>query len=383
MKAICSLLRFLAGFWWLGCVVCQAALPAADADVCAVCGQPITDVYYGFEDQVTHQKSHVCRNCEQSYPACFICGLPANTNLAGFVRLTDGRAICARDTKTAVVQPEEGLRICLEVRDGLDRLFSRFTSFPETNVTIGMVDRVQLLELLKLVGNDYHCPNVWGYTQIKTNRNHLEYRISLISGLPLGWFQATCAHEYAHTWLGDHLSPQRKETLNKDAEEGFCELVSFLYMDSLHDEAQKTLILGNGYTRGQIDLFIDAEGKFGFNEVLDWMQFGSAGRLSGNDPGRIRDVAFPARTNWPAFNLAVVRAAQAPAPDTLMLKGIFWDQKHPVALINDRAFALGEEGSVRVSTSNVLVRCLSISRDEVRLRVVGPDKEQTLKLKSE
>ncbi len=358
----------------------QTFLAAVDSEVCAVCGKPITDVYYNFEDQVTQEKKHVCKNCEQSYPECFVCGLPADTNATGFITLPDQRALCARDATTAVLRDEEGLRICREVRDGLDRLFSRFTSFPDTNVTVRLVDRVHLQELFRLVGNDYHCPNVWGMTQTTTNRNRLQFEISLMSGLPLNWFQATCAHEYSHTWVGEHVSPARKDGLSRDAEEGFCELVSFLYMDSLNDEAQKALILRNAYTRGQIDLFVAAQRNFGFNEVLDWMQFGLDDRLSANEPGRIRKIA-ERRSPGATLSFVLRAATPAPAPASLTLKAIFWDPKQPTALINDRTFSPSQESTVRVGTSNVLVRCLSIAEDSVRLRVAGSDHEQTLRLK--
>jgi len=380
MKAICARASIWAGLVWLSCFLCPARVAAADRDVCVVCGEPIIDVYYSIEDQVTQEKSHVCKNCEQSYPICFVCGLPANTNAAGFARLPDGRVICFRDAKTAVLQPEEGLRVCREVRDGLDRLFSRFTSFPETNVAVGMVDRVHLLELFKLGGNDYQCPNVWGYTQTKTNRNHLEYRISLMTALPLRWFQATCAHEYSHTWVNEHLSPSRKETLSKDAEEGFCELVSFLYMDSLDDEAQKARILRNGYTRGQIELFVAAERSYGFNEVLDWMQFGTDSELSATEPGRIRSITSQG-ISQAAMKLGATRTEPTTVPDTLVLKAIFWDRKRPLALINDCLLRPDEEARVRVGTSNVVVHCLSILEDSVQVWVAGSKKEQTLRLK--
>jgi hypothetical protein len=372
---------FLVAAIWLGCCLFPGRLAAADADVCAVCGEPIVDVYYSFEDQVTLEKSHVCKKCEEAYPECFVCSLPANTNAAGFLRLADERVICARDAKTAVLQPEDGLQISRDVRDGLGRLFSRFTTFPEANVTVGMVDRVHLVELFKLAGNDYHCPNVWGYTQTKTDRNRLEYQISLMTGLPLIWFQATCAHEYSHTWVSEHLSRRRKERLGKDAEEGFCELVSFLYMDSLQDEAQKARILRNGYTRGQIDLFVAAEKSYGFNEVLDWMQFGIDDQLSATEPGRIRNIAQP-RTAPASLNLPLTRGVAPTEPDTLELKAIFWDQKRPRAVINNCTFGPNEEAPVRVGNSNVLVRCLSISENAVQLRVAGSQTEQTLRFKA-
>jgi len=263
----------------------------AAEDVCTICGRPFSDVYYSIEDKVTLQKKHVCKECERSLPDCFICGLPALTNDAGFVRLPDHRVLCSRDARTAVLRQEDGVHICREVHDSLERLFSRFTSFPDDNVAIEVMDRVSLQGVFKLLGNDYHCPNVWGMTQTETNRDHLQFRISLMTGLPLSWFQATCAHEFGHTWVAEHLSYDRKARLDRDAEEGFCELVAFLFMESLNDQPQLELIQRNAYTRGQIDLFISASRTYGVNEVLDWMQFGADSRLNSTEPGGIRKLA--------------------------------------------------------------------------------------------
>ena len=374
--------RYFPGWLMLWALLqgCTAGVHAADPDVCAVCGEPIIDAYYSMEDQVTLDKRHVCKRCEQSYPECFICGLPANTNLSNFVELPDKRSLCARDAKTAIIGEEEGLRVCRDVRDSLDRLFSRFTSFPETNVTIRVVDRVHLHELFKVAGNDYHCPNVWGITQTRTNHSRIEHEISLLSGLPASWFQATCAHECGHTWIAEHLPPRRKEVLNRNAEEGFCELLAFLFVDSVNDEAQKRLILRNAYTRGQIDLFVAAQRSYGFNEILDWMQFGVDDRLSEAEPGRIRKID-PAPRIAPAVSLGVPAPPKPRFSEVLALKAIFWNPKHPTAVINDHAFNLNEEAHVHLGTSNVLVRCLSITADSVRLRVVGADRDQTLRLR--
>src|SRR5215471_16533915 len=182
MKSYLCLARLWVGIVLLSCSI--GRVMGADPDVCAVCGGPFVDVYYSIEDKVLLQKRHVCKECEKSFPNCFVCGLPANTNAPGFVQLPDQRVVCARDAKTAVLRDDEGLQICREVRDGLDRLFARFTSFPETNVTVGLVDRVHLLDLYKLAGNDYNCPDVWGYTDTKTNRNRISYHISVMTALP-------------------------------------------------------------------------------------------------------------------------------------------------------------------------------------------------------
>jgi hypothetical protein len=326
---------------WLTCFALQSAVLAADSDYCAVCGEVTFGKVYLITDEVTAEKVTVCTNCEAIYPNCFLCGLPAKRNAPGFVRLPDGRSICARDAKTAVLREDDGLRICREVRDELDRLFSRFMAFPETNVTLAIVDRVHLQDLFKFAGNDYHCPNVWGYTKSSTNHERLEHRISVLSGLLPSWFKATCAHECTHTWVRQHISFHRKETLGRDAEEGFCELMSFLLMDAEHDEAQKTMILRNAYTRGQIDLFVAAQNQYGLNEVLDWIKFGADDTLSADDPGRVRKIELQAKPSASALAFPTMRAS---ARSTLVLKAVFWNEKQPIAIINDsvpRWLALG------------------------------------------
>lgn len=353
---------------------------AADGDVCAICGRPFGDAYYSIEDKVTLQKLHICKQCELM-PDCFVCGAPANTNGVGFVQLPDHRFLCARDARTAVLHQEDGVRICKEVQEELERLLSRFTSFPDERVTIEVMDRVSLQSLFKLAGNDYQCPNVWGLTQTETNKSHLQFRISLMTGLPLSWFQATCAHEYGHTWVADHLSPERKKSLDRDAEEGFCELLAFVLMEARNDKSQRDLILRNAYTRGQIELFVAAYRRYGFNEILDWVQSGADSRLSAADPETIRNITSHPPTERPAQGLVAATQSPKAAPDILVLKAIIWDKTRPLVMINDRTLGPEEVARVHVGSSNLLVRCVSIAPTEVRVQLPELDKEQTLRLK--
>lgn len=353
-------------------------------DRCAICGgAPMGGMVYFVEDKVTHQKVEVCRDCKRSFTDCFVCSLPANTNTVGFVALPDGRALCARDAQTAVLREEEGVRSFHEVRDTLDRMFARFSGFPEKNLTVAMVDRIHLQELFTLAGNDYHCPNIFGFTQSETNDNHLEHRISLMTGLPLNWFQATCAHELSHAWVAENVPSTRRQRLVRETEEGFCELVAFIYSDSRNDEAEKAMILRNAYTRGQIDLFIAAYNAYGLNDVLDWMRYGTDSLLSASEPARIHKVALPQQKRpGPPTSFPAAHAEPPPTPTTLILKAVIWDAKRPLALINDRTFGVQEEGKVRLGTTNVTVRCLAIRQNAVRIQVSGTPGEQELVLKS-
>jgi hypothetical protein len=281
-----------------------------------------------------------------------------------------------------VLDEEDAKRICREAKNSLDRLFSRFLDIPETNVTVAIVDRVHLQELFKFAGRDYTCPNIWGYTETTTSRRHIEHHISLLSGLPLASFKATCAHEYTHTWLNENLSEQRKQSLSRDADEAFCELLSYRLMESQNEEAQKKLILSNAYTRGQIHLFLEAERLYGFNDIVDWMKYGTDDRLVSDDLRRVRNVELPRTAARPATNSPITNPAPSPVPDRLVLRGIYWAQERPAAMINNRTLGLNEEGKVRVGKTNVTIRCLAIRQDSVRISIVGSGEEQELRLKT-
>jgi hypothetical protein len=317
----------------------------------------------------------ICPKCV-SNPQCFMCGLPTYTNRT---ELPDGRVLCPRDAQTAVLNADDGVRTCRETRDQLDRLFSRFLVFPSANVTVAIVDRVNLQTLFKFPGNDRACPNVWGYIITRTNHARLEHEMSILSALPLDSFKATCAHEYGHAWLNENLSPARKRILHQDAIEGFCELISYSLMDEEHAEPQKKLILLNNYTRGQIQLFLEAQERYGFNELLDWMKYGRDARLDPENLGRLRTLDVPRyRTVLAQTNSSPSPAEPtSPQPD-LVLKGIFLNKQRPLAIINNRTFGVNEEGKVRVGTSNLTVRCLAIEQDSVRIRIIGTGEEREL-----
>ena len=371
-------LRALGALVPLACLLLARQL-LADSDRCTVCGKPFGTRVFTVQDSVTEEKKQICQDCATLTTVCFICGMPVKTN---YTTLPDGRILCARDARTAVLDEEDAKRICREAKNSLDRLFSRFLDFPETNVTVAIVDRVHLQDLFKFAGRDYVCPNVWGYTESKTNRHHLEHRISLLSALPFASFKATCAHEYAHTWLNENLSEQRKQSLSRDADEAFCELVSYRLMEAQNEEAQKKLILSNAYTRGQIHLFLEAERLYGFNDIVDWMKYGADDRLVGDDLRQVRNVEFPRATVRPATGSPAYHPTPSSVPDTLVLQGIYWAQERPAAIINNRTLGVNEEGMVRVGKTNLTIRCLAIGQDSARIRIVGSGEEQELRLKT-
>jgi hypothetical protein len=347
---------------------CLLGIRGADANHCAICSTPFGLTIYTVMDKVKHEKLFVCYDCAICPDECYLCGLPVR---ADGTKLPDGRVLCSRDVKTAILDAGKAQQICEEIRDTLDRKFSRFLTLPSTNVAMALADRVDLNDELAVVGNNFECPDILGYIHSRTNEGGLFHTISLMSALPLPEFQATCAHEYAHAWVFENVSSQRRKTLSRDAHEGFCELVAYLLMESLNQEEQMKKMLRNSYTRGQINLFIATEKEYGFNDTLDWMRWGVNPRLKAADLGAVRNVEMPHPKAGSSANALVYAQPPPPGPPRLVLKGISSAKNQPLALINDQTFAVGESAKVRVGTSNVLVRCLAIGTRSARVELLS------------
>jgi hypothetical protein len=356
--------------------VCAQLLASTDADHCAICGKAFANTSYRTTDKVTHEKVLICYDCVMCPDECYICGLPVRAN---GTHLPDGRVLCARDAKTAVLDEAKAKEICETVKDLVDHKFSRFLTLPSTNVAVGLVDRVNLYDEFTIAGNDFECPDVLGYIKSHTNHSGLTHAISLMSAQPRAEFEATCVHEYAHAWVFENVSAERRKTLSRDAHEGFCELLAYLVMDSLHEEEQIKKMLQNSYTRGQINLFIAAEKEYGLNDVLDWVRWGVNPRLKAADLGDIRNVEMPRSKSTPLTSPAFYgQAAPVAAPTKLVLKGISASKHGPLAWINDQTLAVGESARVRIGATNVLVQCLTIGPRSVRVQL--GDSDQVIEL---
>ena len=368
---------------WLVCLavllVGTAGAPAKE-DVCDICSQPFGGQIYNCQDKVTGEVKHFCGSCARLPSVCYLCGVPCKDH---YRTLADGRIICERDAVNVVLEVDEGKRMFEEVDTTLNRSFSRFLSFPEQSVAFGLADRVNIQELFKFAGNDYTCPNVWGYYQ--PNRGEADsntaHFVFVLSGLPRSGFRSTCAHELAHAWVHENLSAARLSRLSRDAHEAFCELIAYNLACEKNDEAAKRQILANQYTRGQINLFIAAQERYGFNDIVDWMKYGEDDRLYSDDLQRMRRVSMPANATRTAA-APVVYPPAPPLPDHLVLKGIFWSANRPVASVNGRLMAPGESVRIRLASSNVLVRCTSVTESEVEILLVDSGRKEVLKFKA-
>jgi len=359
--------------------LCLSLAARAD-DRCAICGKPIYGTIHVVTDKVTGQKEEICADCIK-LPTCYICGMPVKDGL----QLPDGRWLCARDAKTVVLKKDDILQISGQVKDDLDRLFARFTTFPE-NVDVIVIDRIDVNSMFDTEGNAFESPDLLGCIRPETEGGQKRYKMSVLTGMPQAQVKETCAHEYSHAWVGENVSKERHARLARDAEEGFCEMVGYLLMDSQNEELEKKRVLQNHYTRGQVELFIEAEQRFGLDEVLDWMKYGVAPKLEAGHVDEIRDVQMPSASStaggsavFPAANQALTKPA--PAPTTIKLEGISWGNR-PTAIINGHTFEANDLDRVRLGNTNVTIRCLEIRQRSVCIQFPASGKEQELLLPS-
>ena len=365
------------------CLTLPAAFPAVTT--CPICGNEIKDFVVTVTDQVTGTQLMVCSNCFVTLPRCFLCGVPVKTNST---ILPDGRYLCDRDAKSVVLDVGEVKRMATQINADLNRTFSRFTAFPE-NVEVEVIDRIDEYKIFHQTGFDFESPSLLGCIQaVKDTPQQHHYWMRVMTGQTLAGLKATIAHELGHAWAGDNIFQERRNRIGHDTEEGFCEMVAYLLMDAQHEEGQKKFILRNHYTRGQVFLFIEAEQRYGLEDVLDWMRFGNTGALEAGHLDKIRDVTMPltpplvpkphvAKINSSSVNTNSASAKPSPAHDEFKLDGIMWDTP-PLAIINGHTFAPNEEAKVKLGASNVLIRCVAITKNSVRIWEVDSGQEHEL-----
>jgi len=349
-------------------MVSAAAVFCAVAPKCRVCDQSIPDEFYVVKDKARGGKFEVCTNCINLETRCFLCSLPVKSD---FTTLADGRQLCKYCAKDALTEDEDARKVCWETRDALDRLFARFLAFPRTNLSVTIVDRFTLDSLFKSPGYGQQCTSVFGATRtmIVGGQRYI-HAISVLNGLSQSQLEAVAAHEFAHAWLNENLSPARRATLSREAAEGFCELIAYDLMQDRNHEVEKNNIKESTYTAGQLEAFLTAESIHGFNSVLDWVKAGETPKLDAADPDGVRSVREPeaaaTSTSRPLYYSPA--STSAALPDKLMLKNISGTPARRLAMINDRTFAANEQARLKLAATNVVIRCLEIRTNSVLIQ---------------
>lgn len=346
---------------WIATASLPSAVRAEDPS-CFVCEAKIVAAFYRIQDRGNGGLRDVCADCAQQESRCMTCGLPVT---ASATRLPDGRFICSRDTRTAVLADGEVERLGNDTRRELEHLFGKSLAFPTTGVTVTGADRLELEKTFKTPGYDQICGSVFGATlTMARGRGAFAHSIRVLTGLPGGRMMAVCAHEYGHTWIRENVPAGR--ALAADAIEGFCEWVALRLMDAKGETNELAIIRANPYSKGQVEAFAGADRIYGTPALVAWMKHGEDERLRTNQLERVLFLR-PGTIPQPAAAAGITAAPRV--PDQLVLQGTATTSQRRMAMINNVAFEEGQERTVQVGENQIRIRCLKILDAAVHLRV--------------
>jgi hypothetical protein len=334
------------------------------SDRCVVCLGPLGEKFFWFSGPVLPTRQPVCVTCSELESRCAICRLPVGKHGQ---KLADGRWLCRRDFDAGIFNENEAQRVYEETRRDLQEILAGSGVLPGRNITVSLVDATQLRKQNQSMPSDHEEGAILGLTRTRFyNNKQFQHTISVISGLSRARLSAVCAHEYSHAWLHENLPAERR--LDREAVEGFCELVAYKLMAKRNEEIEKKVILANAYTRGQVNAFVQAEAENHFHRIVKWIKTGVDEVLPQSNQGPILAAGTrePPPIQWPP-----PVAMPTLVPDALTLKGISSGPSRRFVLINDCTLMKNEEGRVRIGTSNVTVRCVDIRVRSAVIQIKG------------
>lgn len=359
---------------WLILVLLAATLRADEAyKSCVICQGRIVKTVYLKTSPYLQGKQPICPECIKIEQECFICELPVKNR---FVDLKDGRFLCERDAKVAILSGETAQQIFDDVKRDLMAMFARTGRLPDRNVTFTLVNRRTLEDLYRVQRFPHGDFATLGLTRTQVKGEEFKHEIFVLNGIHRGRFIAVAAHEYGHAWLQENVSHNR--VLDSDTVEGFCELVAYRLIQQKNHPIELAMIVTNTYTRGQIHAFLQVDASR-FYEIGKWMRSGVDQKL---DPNNINRVFVLQQDNSPPTVPAWAIAAKpvSIAPSTLQLRSISGTPRRRFALINDQTLAPNEQAKVRLGSSNVTVRCLEVSDRAAVIQLVDSGERRTLRL---
>ncbi len=335
-------------------------------DICLSCQQRIRTNGYLLDSRYYKESQVFCANCVNLKTKCAICDLP----FAKYVDLKDGRILCLKDAKTAILSSEDAENIFNDVKRDVIRMLAGSKSFPDRNIIFNLVDHDELKSLSRIRRFPQTHNVIYGLTRSRaTNETQFEHHIDILSGITRGQFIGACAHEYGHAWMEQNLVKDR--AMDADAVEGFCELLAWKMTGERGESLDQQFIRENKYTQGQIDAFIQAEQDYNFYRVMKWVIAGRDAKFSVTNTAPLIALMEDPLDAASGFVWPPPQAARPPAPDTLILKAISGSAKRRFALVNGATLGVNETAKIRIGTSNILVRCIEIKDSSVLLQLPG------------
>lgn len=381
-KALFSVCGGVGFRWRVGILTLFVAVLSTDFarafELCEVCRLTKAGNFYILKNKFYKRDFLICKSCHDLDDRCDICRLPVLTN-AG-LRLADRRVFCPEHAKTVVMDENKAADIFAQSKDEVMDLVRQYPPLPHLNIKFHLVTREDFVREYRRTPGIDDPYQLLGLTITRPDKEQkLQHDIYVVHGLTEETFLATCAHEYAHAWHNERETPTRQ--LHKDTREGLCEWLSHKVVAKRGLKSEMARIEESTYTRGQVNAFLAAEKEYSFYKLVRWITDGVDSWIDGDKLQRVlvwRDGSQEAEE--PAATVNWVQAKAPPAPQKLLLKGLSGAGARRFALINDATLGMGEEGKVRIGASNVIVRCISIQDNSVRVQVRGENSPRTLQL---
>lgn len=364
-------MKLMLGFLsWL--MVAAAIFGAEAPKICVVCQQQISKTIYFKTSRYLEGKQAICEACIHLQQECFTCELPVRNKATD---LGDGRYLCERDARAAILSDEAAHFVFNDVKRDLMAMFSGLGRMPDKKIDVHLVNQRQMESLHRVQRFPHDKYATVGLTRTRSDApDKFHHEISVLTGMNPARFEAVAAHEYTHTWLQENVPGERP--LDGDTVEGFCEYVAYRLMQQKHEPAEMALIVTNDYTRGQVHAFLQVEPSR-FYEVAKWMKTGVDQKLGIDAATRVLATKKDEPAVIPGWALGAKPAAAA---TSLTLRGVSGTAKKRYAMINDQTFAPNDLGKVRLGASNVVIRCLEVSDEAAVIQLVSTGEKRRLVL---
>jgi hypothetical protein len=315
---------------------------------CVVCGKgPLTGRIW------MSKWGPVCDDCIKLQDRCSICGLPVKDG-DGHITTPDGRIICRFDKTNAVLTLDQAKALFEQTSEKLVDLFGPQFALKYPAVTVSLFDVDYWSE--KGQTNGLHKFGFASTRQAADGR--CTHEVVMLSGRTRQEMTAVAAHEYTHLWINENRPENHR--IDGDTVEAICDLTAYKLMGKENLPEMQEQILANPYTHGKIKDLVAVEREDGMDYVLNWVKSGTAETLDAD----AYFVPLPTPGPAPVF-------AAAPLPQELKFSGFMILGRDWQAVINNEAFAAGDQKTLKLRDRSVLVRCLEIHKDSISVEVDG------------
>ena len=180
--------------------------------LCTICNNPLSQTFsidaWGNKFHSHHEKEGIfCHSCSRI--------ISKSVTNGGYI-YHDGRHMCSLCTATAINKNSSILNSYNHVINQLKEV-GIIINDKLLNIELSNIQTLQ--KSAKYLSHS----KLKGFTKINLTNTKNKYQIFILSGLPKIEFEAVLAHELLHIWIF-----QNKVTLNRESEEGFCELGRYL-----------------------------------------------------------------------------------------------------------------------------------------------------------